>query len=494
MNRISSIIFGLAAVVLISASCTGFLTEEPKTFVSPSEYYNTADEINAATAGCYVKVGTLLENYGFPGAEPLVMYERLTGNVDFTYAGSGNLSLPLQESNSDLELLWSYYYSAIENCNGTIAGIEGTDAVIDGDTVNRDLAEVYFLRAYYYFNLVRLFGPVPYKTTVTTGVNDAALPCDSEEVIYEGIVSDLKASESLFPASDPFAVTNGRAGKGAAKSLLAKVYLTMAGYPLQKNECYKLAYDKALEVVNSGAYSLYATHDEWRKALVKTEKENIFAIQSDKNNATSWLHRMTLPYPATTPAIALGQEYGGIMIPTVNFYNSYDNADARKTAFFYTSYPSKDDAATTVTFTRPFAFKFFDEDAIADGKSGYRLPLIRYADVLLTLAEAACAGGSTTDAQAIAAYTQVRGRAFSGFSATSVSADEVLRERFLEFCYEGQNWYDMIRTRKAYNPGSKAMTDMIGYKAETFTAPFTESDLYAPYPLRETRLNPNLKR
>lgn len=497
MKRIATIILSLAAAAALAASCTAFLTEEPKTFVSPDQYYTTDAEIVAATTGCYISVATLLENYGFPGAEPLIMFERLTGNVDYTYGGSGNLALPLSESNADLDVLWSYYYSSIENCNGTIAGIEKSEAALTPEVKNRCLAEVHFLRAYYYFNLVRLFGPVPYKTTVTSGVDNSDLPCDSEETVYAGIVDDLKKAESLFPASDPFAATDGRTCLGATKALLAKVYLTMAGYPLQKKECYKLAYDKGLEVINAGVYTLCANHTDWRNSLNSNGGENIFSIQSDVNNATSYLHRMMLPYPSSTHpggSVSLGEEYGGMMIPTVNFYNAFPDNDERKSAYFYTSYPSKDDASVNVEFTRPFVFKYFDTSAIATGKSGYRLPIIRLADVLLDIAEAACAGASTDDVLGVAAYNLVHMRAIAGETVSTITADMVFCERFYELCYEGQNWYDMVRTRKAFNPGSRSAVDMIGYQAETFTQPYRTEDLYAPYPLRETRLNPNLKR
>ena len=181
-------------------------------------------------------------------------------------------------------------------------------------------------------------------------------------------------------------------------------------------------------------------------------------------------------------------------MPTMTFYNSFADNDERKTAYFYTSYASSADASVTVEFDRPYIFKFFDESAISNGKSGCKFPLIRYADVLLTLAEAACEGGSTTDAAALAAYNAVRGRAISGSDVKSISANDVLVERFYEFCFEDQNWYDMGRTRKAFNPASKSMVDMLGYQAETCPGPYDESYLYAPYPARDYALNPNLKR
>ena len=492
MKRIYNVIFVLVATVAMASSCTEFLTETPVRFVSPESFYQNESEIEQATLGCYVQIRPgLFENYGFAGCEPYFLYERLTGNVESSHGIGSNIGLPINDSNSDTDIMWHYYYSSIENCNKTIEGITNSE-YNDEALKNRDMAECYFLRAYYYFNLVRFFGPIPYKTTPTTGVNDAALPCDTEETVLNGIVADLKEAERLF-GDTALAVTNGRAGLGATKSLLAKVYLTMAGYPLQKTENYKLAYDKALEVVKSGAYSLFATHDEWRKSMNKgTTGENIFSAQCDKNNATSYLHRSLLPYPVTTPEIATGQEYGGHMMPTLTLYNSFEDNDARKTAFFYTSYPGIEEG--TAEFDRPYIFKFFDEDAISDGKSGNKFPLIRYADVLLTLAEAACAGSSTTDAEAVKAFNAVHSRAVEGYSTAKITADQVLVERFYEMCFEGQNWYDMVRTRKAFNPGSKSMVDMMGYKAETCPSAYDESYIYPPYPAREYALNPNLKR
>jgi len=496
MKRISTILSVLVAAVAMSTSCD-FLTEHPVTFVSPESYYNTEAEIEAATLGCYTSIRpSFFENYGFAGCEPYFLLERMTGNVQSKHGLGSNIGLPVTSNNACTDIIWFNCYSAIENCNGTIAGISNSKADVDDEIKNRDMAEAYFLRAYYYFELVRLFGPIPYKTTMTNGVEDAALPCTSEAEVYAGIVSDLQKAEELFGEGYPMAVTNGRAGLGAVKSLLAKVYLTMAGYPLQKTECYKLAYDKASEVVASNQFALFDSYEELRKSTnVETKKENIFSVQNQADNATSYLHRSLLPYNYDVD-IATGTEYGGHMLPTANFYASYSDSDERKTAFFYTSYPSKDDAGVTVTFDEPHIFKFFDESAIANGKSGCKFPIIRYADVLLVLAEAACEGASTTDAQAIVAYSQVVERAMgSDFTApTSISADDVLVQRFYELCYEDQNWYDMLRTRKAFNTGSKTMVDMIGYKGETCPSEYDDSYLYMPYPERDYALNPNLKR
>ena len=123
--------------------------------------------------------------------------------------------------------------------------------------------------------------------------------------------------------------------------------------------------------------------------------------------------------------------------------------------------------------------------------------MLRYADVLLMMAEAKAQadGGTTTDTDAIDAYYAVRKRALpTEVKPTSIKTNDVLKERFWEICFEGQTWYDMLRTRKALHAVTGQIVDMIGYQTPGHGAAFKEADLLLPYPIREKRLNPNLKR
>ena len=122
--------------------------------------------------------------------------------------------------------------------------------------------------------------------------------------------------------------------------------------------------------------------------------------------------------------------------------------------------------------------------------------LLRYADVLLMMAEAKAQadGGSTTDTDAVEAYYMVRHRALPDEEKPSkIDVNQVLKERFWEICFETQTWYDMLRTRKALNPTTGQIVDLIGCQTPGHTegARFEEADLLLPYPLREKRLNPN---
>ena len=487
------------ALVAMTASCTKFLTEEPKTFVSPQDYYNTEADMQAVTDGCYEGLTCVFSGLVGFSMSGHVLFEGLTGNYDRLGAGGSNLKvmgfeLPYDTTSEGInENLWKGYYFSIENCNATIEALEAKNSdncEVPQATINGFLGEVYFLRAYYYYRLATIFGPVPYKTEKTTGVNDSAISPDSEETVLNGVVSDLLKAETLMEGQS-MARSDGHVSLGAVKSLLAKVYLTMAGYPVQDSSCYQKAYAKAKEVVESGAFTLFDDYAKLHDIAAENSGEIIFSIQRDADYASSNMTCFTAPIE---PSVCANSTNGGAFVPTAAFYASYDDADARKDAFFFSEYAG-------AKFDRPYVFKYFNaaSKCIDDGKDGLDYIVIRYADVLLVLAEAACAGNSTTDAAAIAAYQQVHSRAFSGSAApSSLTADDVLKERIFELSSENQTWFDMTRTRRAWNASEKKMVNMIGYSPDGHATinghAFTESDVYLTYPEREVRYNPNLKR
>ena len=497
-RNITSVILCFVALVAMAASCTKFLTEEPKTFVSPQDYYNTDDEMHSAVVGCYSGLSCILDGLIGISMNANILFEGLTGYYDRLAANGSHLKamgfeLPYDLSSEGINgNLWKGYYCSIENCNATIAAIESKDetCVVPQSKRNAYLGEVYFLRAYYYYRLVTIFGPVPYKVTPTTGVGDSQLAPDTEAVIYDGIVSDLLQAESLM-AGQQMHRPDGHVSLGATKSLLAKVYLTMAGYPLQKTECYAKAYAKAKEVVDSHAYNLFDDYAKLHDMAYENTEEIIFSLQRDADFARNAMSQYLVP---VHPEICANASQGGAFVPTAAFYESFDDADARKTAFFFTEYEGQQ-------FDRAYVYKFFNSDSkcVQDGKNGLDWILIRYADVLLTLAEAACAGGTTSDAAALDAYQLVHGRAFAGsVKPSQISADEVFKERIFEFCGESQNWFDMTRTHKAWNANTKTVVGMMGYCPDGHATVnghlFNEDDVYLIYPSREVRYNSNLVR
>lgn len=493
--------------VFAFSSCEKFLEEEPKTFLSPDFYFQSEAQVTAAVNGLYTFLGNHFSSFIEIGSQTYLFMEYLPGYGVRPYSGSFDalnqaINLNIREDNVYIEDIWETHYKAIENCNSVIEGIQGvTPEIINQDLKNKLWGEVYFLRAYNYFTLVRLFGPVPLKLTSTKNLTDIEQELSSVEAVYAQIEKDLLTADSLM-VNNAWASVEGRVAKGAVKSLLTKVYLTMAGYPLQKgNEYYQKAYDQAKAVVSSNQFYLFDSYAALRDVANENTGEYIWMIQRQRQYAGSPVHFNMLPYPEPNPPISAAGAYGGALAPAQAFYDSYPDGDKRteEKGFYYTQHESLDNPDVMVDLGRPHIYKFWDEAAAETGQSGKNYPLITYADVLLMLAEAKAQldGGTTSDPDAVDAYYEVRNRALPDEpKPSSITVNDVLKERFWEIIFEGQTWYDMLRTRKAFNVTTGNIIDMIGYTTPLHPEghPFEEEDLLFPYPLREKRLNPNLTR
>jgi len=494
------------SLAILFSSCEDFLKEEPKTFLSPDFYFTSEDQIKAAVNGIYTFLDNRFDGDIGPGTQNYLIFEYLPGYGDRP-ASSGNIdlnqaiTLTIAEDNLYVERIWETNYKAIENCNSVIEGIEKAGAeVIANDKKNILLGEVYFLRGYHYFNLVRLFGEVPLKLTSTKNLSDVVSELSSIDAVYSQIEKDLLKADSLM-ANNVWQSVEGRVAKGTVKSLLSEVYLTMAGYPLQKGAAYfEKAYNKAKEVVDSKQYYLFSNYAALREPANENSGEFIWMIQRHEQYEGSPVHTNMLPYPEPEKPISTNHVNGGALAPAQAFYDSYTPGDLRvaEQGYYYTQHEALDKSGI-VNLDRPYIYKFWDSRAAETGKSGANYPLIRYADVLLILAEAKAQmdGGSTNDVDAIDAYWAVRGRANPAEGKPAlISANDVLKERFWELAFEGHTWFDMLRTRKAFNVITGQIVDLIGYEAPAHPEghKFEEDDLLFPYPLREKRLNPNLVR
>ena len=506
MKRYFYEIMTVAAALVLTVSCTNFLKEEPKTFEQPGNFYSNEEQVRMGANGAYFGIRMPLNSTGIGGAEVIVMGEFLCGYAERTANSFADLSEILNcnitGTNGLVAAPWGTLYNSLNNVNTMIDILENKEDIeITPAKRNQYLAEMYFLRGLYYGWLVRYYGPVPLKTTPTTGFNDAQMPLTSASEVLGQVVADLEHAESLAESAGmPWHDESGRVSKGAIKALLAKMYLTQAGYPVQDASGYQKAYNKAKEVVSSGIFSLYPTYDAARKAYNTNGVEYIFSVQCMKDQFHNPLHMVGIPRPGgltLQPYISMydATRPGGAWQPCSALYASYPAGDKRTEnhAYYYTSQQSLD---KTVTHTfAPALYRYWDENAVNDGKSDKNFPLIRYTDVLLTLAEAACAGGSTSDAMAIDAYWQIRHRAMPDEAKpASITFNQVFKERIWEQAFEGENWFNMVRTRKAFDFASGNVVDLVGYKGPAMVGTYGEEDLLFPYPVAQVRLNPNLKR
>lgn len=332
-----------------------------------------------------------------------------------------------------------------------------------------------------YFNLVRMFGQVP----LVIEENSPLLPGKATvDAIYAQIITDLGDAAIALPLSYTAGNGRGRATRGAANAILAKVYLT------RKN--WEQASIAAKKVIDSNEYSLWEDFADVFKLSSRGGKEAIFSVGfGDAGGAISFwevgqFNVRLLPTALSAEGVQNAQ---GWQFPTLYTYNQFEADDRRRAVTFITEI---NDPAGAYTI-RPYVKKYWDRVAEPQGNSSSNdFPVIRYADVLLMYAEAQNELGNTIPAHQYINMVRKRARFngttyvnavpdYSGLSKDQFR-DAVLKERMMEFVFEGQRWFDLVRMGKL---------EQLVPQAKAGVVPAPRNNLF-PLPQREVDLNPNL--
>ena len=342
---------------------------------------------------------------------------------------------------------WQTYYQAINRTNMIL------ELIADKDVENKDqyIAEAKFLRAFLYFDLVRIWGGVPMVTKPLTIEESYKTPRESVANIYSQIIiPDLMAAENILPSIQP-GKDLGKPTKGAAAALLGRVYMTIGDF---KNAELKLQ-----EVTTMGYALLPNYNDLWDYTKDKHSREYIFDIEyaggmGEGNSFTN------LMMPNYAPMFAfyhmISTEGGEANSPTQALRDLFDNNDSRKLVTvgvlhgFYdaNSVFNTISSNTSQSYTMKYMCPFDSPD---DAEANWKV--IRYGDVILMYAEALNENGKTE--QAIPYLNQIRIRAgLQGYPAgmtQSETRNAISLERRLELSFEGVRWFDLVRTGQAYN-------------------------------------------
>lgn len=457
--------------------------DEDAPFIEQENFYKTSDDAVAAITAVYSHL-----SHDVSGLNDFGLYQRqlhLTTDLisDDAMAGAGATNVNVRNlgdvnfatSNDRVEKTWRQHYSAINRANTAIDNIE--PMTFDATLKKRLIGEAKFIRALLYFNLVRLWGDVPLILHGTEGgdvltgnLNVKRAPVAD---VYKQIITDLTDAEPVLPNSFSGADV-GRVTQGAVKSLLTKVYLT------QKD--WANAATKAREVINGPyGYDLFANFADVFNTATKNGKEHIFSVQFKSiagNSNNMGILAMPTPLVATPGGGPLrGNEAD---IPQTGLYEQFLATDKRRDATFYTELTLN---GVKYTFAPHFK-KYFDPTVVNNPSlSGINFPVLRFADVLLMYAEALNEQGGPT-AEAYTAINRVRTRAglasLSGLSQSQFR-DAVYQERRLEFVYEFQRWFDLLRTRRM-------LTELRAHGKTNVQ----EKHYLLPIPQRELDNNPNL--
>ncbi|WP_028296723.1 RagB/SusD family nutrient uptake outer membrane protein [Olivibacter sitiensis] len=491
----------LPIALLALASCSDdFLNQQDPNAVSVEAYFKTENDVLLAVNGVY----QILRSGSTVGESSALYSEERSDNAgrDDNQSNAGEPfqfnDFSLLPSNSYLRTHWATMYDGIARCNTLLARIDQV-AFTEEALKQRYMAEVKFVRALLYFHLVRKFGDVPLSTEeiLTKDQADALAFRQKEEVVYQQIVQDLTdALASDLPNTQAeYAV--GRTSKAAVNALLGQVYLTMAttlsassNENLQKAEQYLTA---AYNLRTFGKLNEIPYEEVFDVDHKNSCKELIFQVQylqGDQNYSSS-IARNNQARGETINSRFVSTGVGGNV--KMDLVKDYENNDLRKD--FSIKF------ATSPQVNDWFITKFRDNSDAAgtQGWGGNDWILIRYADVMLLLAEAKL--HLNKNAEAIQLLDEIRERANLPSYATSMNdatyrakyptlKEAILHERRVELAFENHRWFDLIRNYDAQGLVNYFMAKDQADYGNAKISNISLKDRYYPIPFDEYKLNP----
>jgi len=475
-------ILGFIGLIITINSCTDeFVQQTPEYSIDSENYFNSEEDYYKALVGAYdllqasyqnVIVGEIASDNTLCGGESptdVIGWQQIDDMIQ----------TPV---NSNLHEIWSNMFAGVQRCNYFM---EFKDK-IDFDGKDQMIGEVKFLRAYYYFELVKWFGGVPLKVDERFKLGDEqTIPRSSKEAVYAQIEADLIDAAAVLPEVP---TQLGRATKGAALSLLGKAYLYEEKFTESAN---------ALEeVINSGVYTLVDDYNSIFEAEGENGPGSVFEVQytdlegagfgclqcSEGNVAVGFSGVRSYDGPLFSSGFSFN-------VPTAEAAGIYAPGDQRLAVTILDIVAWADSTGATYStgnehtgyFNRKYIPRKRSPEAQSDlnltNPNNYRA--IRYSDVLLMAAEANNRGG-ISDAKAQDYLNQVRRRAF-GDSNHDINlsgndlTEAIYHERRLELLGEGHRFFDLVRTGKA----AEYIDGFTAGKNEVFPIPLEEIDFSA---------------
>lgn len=457
---------------LIWACTDNFVERDPVYLIDSETFFNSEADYNSALIGAYDLLAATYIN---------VMLGEIASDNTLAGGESPNDVIGIQQVddmihtpvNSNLRDIWNWMFAGVYRCNYILEFKDKTD--FEGKNII--IGETRFLRAYYHFELLKWFGPIPLKGDARFQLGDeTSIPRAPVEEVYASIEQDLQFAIDNLSYTAP---ETGRATKGAAEALLGKVFLYQDKFPQAANVLGNL--------ITSGPYTLLDDYNDLFESVGENSSESVFEVQYiDQQGAAFGCLQ------CSEGNVAAGfngiRNYNGPLfdsgfsfnVPTQEAYDAFEEGDIRRDiAILNIDEWALQTGATFGTgnehtgfFNRKYIARQGDTnigDQNLTNPNNYRA--IRYADVLLMAAEAFNRSG-LDDTRARTYLNLVRDRA--GLDDVTVSGgaltDAILRERRVELVGEGHRFFDLVRTGQAAN----RIDGFITGKHEVFPLPIEE--------------------
>lgn len=521
-------LFILTTIACLMVSCDEEFLDYPST-TQPTvdNYYNSAEEVYGATGFLYNRSWRDWYDKAFTTIGDVLggTVTGVAGNSQYNSFYNFNI----QSTDGLVNDTWTFLYKVAGQASVLIQIFEEKKGQIgDQDFLTIGIAEARFIRGFAYFYLARAYGDIPIvdNPLALTEEGQAQVPKYFQADVLRFAIEDLEFAEANLPET-PY--QQGRVRSISATGLQAKIYLYLRDY-----DNARIKAQEVMDYANTtGLVGLYPDYQEMftSSSVAKGNIESLFSLQWTTDASWDGANRFmtyAAPQPLVGPAPTSSTAGYSAVIPSIDMLDpatGYASGDMRRDwsvmehgfhrdDWVNASYPDGFTYDTTgmetnnvfiFTGTRSNIQKYMvgpnraEEPVNANAHSSMPTYLLRYADILLIYAEAVMAGtGSTADANAIAAFNQVHTRA--GLSpVSSITLDELLHERKVEFAFEGDYWFDIQRQ------GYTKAADMIStqergtYDANgqlnSFIATLPSSfDLFLPIPQNETISNPLLLR
>jgi hypothetical protein len=428
---------GLVMASLSMTSCTDMLLNPvPESVATNTNSFNKASDLEMAVLGTYQRLQSRVPT-------DYVLMETPSDNAFAEYfATAPGLdeinTLDVSQLNNQINLFWQNTYNGVFRANQVLASIDTPTDYVAGKK-DQLVGEAKFMRAYFYFDLVRIYGGVPRVTEVIGISNSTQIARASEAEIYELIISDLTEAIEKLPKTS----VQGRANKGAGIALLAKVQVYRENWTAART---------LLERLNSEfTYELLPNYADLFETATEVNKEAIFSMPYVEGTNGHNLSSLLLPNGGIKGYVSTGSR---VIRPSWDLHRAFEEGDSR----FASTIEEYALLWNATSDNDAFWYPYFNKWRVklnSPNASGLDIPLLRYADMVLLYAEVLHKQGDNE--QALVQLNKVRERAFksssknyqlSDFSSSEAIMNAILDERRLELACENNRWFDLVRTGK----------------------------------------------
>ncbi|WP_339925137.1 RagB/SusD family nutrient uptake outer membrane protein [uncultured Cyclobacterium sp.] len=485
-------IINLLIIATLIVSCSEeFLDRQPEDALSTGAFYNNPSEIKAGLMACYSPYQNIYSRSEVP------QYLEIISDDAKDVLWQSNDYLFKKNTGNSRPNFWRDHYKVIVNSNNIIDIIDNYTPLntAEENEIKAYKAEAKFLRGLAYFNLVRLYGDVP---KVVERLDDPNLAIgigrtSANEIYTSVIIPDLEAAiaDCLKKGDSKLQGEEARATKGAAMTILGKVYLTMKNHAKAEEVLKRLIVNK-----EAGDYALLNDFTDIHKMDNKFNEESIFEINY---NATLGQPNFLFKWMTNENGYLYGIASGGGPVIMFNLLEDFVEDNDWIDQPDWTRYTATLDSGLLEGGSpelQPWPKKFTPETSTLAQYNitgtDYNYMVTRYADALLMYGEALF--GNNKASEALPYFNMVRERAgLKGLTVDQLDIDQILHERRLELAFEGHRFFDLVRTDKAVEKISWALMTVVGYDARIFTTePIEEYQLLLPIPVGEIQKDASL--